>query len=87
LRSGLNGAGAVVAKASRGGPPSTLHGCRGAALQFFQHLLGEALAIGATVKELQGGDLGAVLLDELAEGADQGFGLLLATASKPCSMT
>ena len=45
--------------------------------EFLQAFLGEALFEGAAVEDLEGGDLGAVLLDVIAEGLDEAFGFLL----------
>ena len=45
--------------------------------QFLQHRLGEALLVRAAVEDLQGVDLGLVLLDVGAEGTQEALGLLL----------
>ena len=47
------------------------------ALQFLEHRFGQALTVGAAVEDLQGGDLGVVLLDIVTEGFHQAGSLLL----------
>ena len=70
-----SGLGAAFDLAGRGGGegvPEAVFGPRGVVVaqflfQFLEHLLGEALLVGAAVEDLQGGDFGFVLLDVIAE--------------------
>ena len=77
---GLRAAFDLAGRGDGEGVPEAVLGPRGVVvaqflLQFLEHRLGEALFVRAAVEDLQGVDLGLVLLDVVAEGPGRGLRL------------